>query len=236
MTPSSQPESPGSQAHRIASPKFLFLLTLGLIAGAGSILLLTKAGITLEDLKTLASRSIEWMGQYPLLAYAILVLSAGIPVPLSPVILVAAVLFTSRYGILASALICYSGMVLGMIWTYFLSAYALRNLFERILLRFANRFPEIPEHHRVKVAWAVRITPGIPWFLQNYFLGVSKVPFWPYLGVGMAVQAFFTPAFVIGGGALFEGKAVWFIAALLLLAAGTWFMRRQRKSNKESPL
>ena len=156
------------------------------------------------------------------------------PLPLSPFLLLAGALFTNRYGIPAAIALCYSAMVLSMIWTYFVSAYPMRKLFEKMVALFSDKFPEIPEAHKSKVAMIIRITPGIPFFLQNYFLGVSRVPFGKYLLISMLIQALYTPAFVVGGGAIFEGKAGLAIAAVSIFIILAIVLHWLRNRNPET--
>ena len=191
----------------IRNPKVIALLVFGLVVVAGSILFLRYTGYTKADILYLKDVTSDYISQYPLLAYFAVLITGGLPIPLSPVLILAAGIYTNLYGLPTALLLCYSAMALNMIWTYFVSAYPMRSLFESIIHRFATKLPEIPHHHKTKVALVIRITPGIPFFLQNYFLGVSRVPFGKYLIISLSIQAFYTSAFVIGGGAVFQGKA-----------------------------
>lgn len=223
----------------IRNPKVIALLILGFIAVVGSICFLRHAGYTTEDIGPLVDTTVAYISQYPILAYLAVLLAGGLPIPLSPVLILAAVLYTNRYGLPTALLLCYSAMVLNMIWTYFVSAYPMRSLFERIIRHFATKLPEIPEHHKTKVALVIRITPGIPFFLQNYFLGVSRVPFGKYLIISLSIQAFYTSAFVIGGGAIFEGKvglALTAIAIFILFGIFvSWLRSRNKIANEDTP-
>ena len=223
----------------IKSPRFLILAALCTILGIAAVIWFLQSGYTIETAKAELQRWLDIISAYPALAYLALLLTGGLPIPLSPVIIVVAVLFTNQYGLLPALLLCYSAMVLNMIWTYFVSAYPMRNLFEKLLETFSGKFPEIPDTHKSKVALIVRITPGFPFFLQNYFLGVSRVPFGKYLLISMGIQAFYTTGFVVGGGAIFEGKAGLAIMALCLLVIFgvivNWIRSRNKVSGEETP-
>ena len=222
-----------------SNPLILGFLIAGFFIVGGFTYWAYRAGYSINDLHSLIDQTINYISNYPVLAFLAVMIAGGLPIPLSPVLILAAVLFTNRYGLPAALLFCYSAMVLNMIWTYFLSAYPMRHLFERIIQLFAKKLPEIPEHHKAKVALIIRITPGIPFFLQNYFLGVSRVPFGKYLIISLSIQAFYTTAFVVGGGAIFEGKAGLAIAAVSLFVVFgiivSWIRSRNKTIVEETP-
>lgn len=226
-------------SHIYKSPKFILFLVGCLVCGMIGAMVLLRLGISVADVKALISGTIDYISQYPALVYLSLLLASGLPVPFSPFLILAGVTFTNLFGLPLALVICYSAIVLSMIWTYFVSAYPMRRLFERIIGAFASKFPEIPEEHQSKVALIIRITPGIPFFLQNYFLGVTRVPFVKYLVISMAIQAFYTTGFVVGGGALFEGKAGLAIAAasvLVILGIAIKWLRGKNKITQSASI
>lgn len=227
-----------SFSSQLKRPQTLLVLAVLITMAASGIYAMRVTGISPSDLKTLSDQIIESIADYPLLAFLAVLFVAGLPLPLSPFLVLAGALYTHRYGLPTALLLCYSAMVLGMVWTYFVSAYPLHSLCQRVVALFSRKLPEIPEEHKSKVALIIRITPGIPFFVQNYFLGVSKVPFWKYLFIGMAVQALYTPGFVIGGGAIFEGKLGLALGAIaLIIVMGiTIHWLRSRMANKLKPV
>ena len=63
-------------------------------------------------------------------------------------VITAGVLFSNRFGMPVAVVTCYSAMVLSMIWTYFVSAYPMRSVFEKVVGLFSSKFPEIPDEHK----------------------------------------------------------------------------------------
>ncbi len=218
----------------LKNPKVIILLIVMVIFGASGAYAMVVMGISPGDIKTFVNIVIERISDYPLLVYLSILIVGGLPLPLSPFLLLAGVLFTSRYGVVAALALCHSAMILNMVWTYFLSAYPMRKVFEKIVALFSNRFPEIPEEHKSKVAIIIRLTPGIPFFLQNYFLGVSRVPFGKYIVISVGIQLMYTTAFVVGGGAIFEGKAGLGIAAIFFFIIIGIVVQWLRKRNPET--
>jgi uncharacterized membrane protein YdjX (TVP38/TMEM64 family) len=74
-----------------------------------------------------------------------------------------------------------------------------------------------------------RITPGIPFFLQNYVLGLARVPFRTYFIVSLLAQTAWTFGFVISGGAIFEGNFGLAITGCCLLTVATLITQSVRK-------
>lgn len=216
----------------LRSRKFWLAMTGCAVAGVLGLMILHWMGVHPSHFKAWSLHTIEAMSDRPWALFAAVVIVGGIPLPLSPVILLAGVVFTERFGIATAVLICYAAMVISMVWTYFVAAYPLHRLCSKIIMRFADRLPEVPDHHKLKVALVVRITPGIPFFVQNYFLGFSRIPFVQYLWVSLLVQAFYTTGFVVSGGAIFEGKAGLAILGLAILVVASVIIQILRKRNR----
>jgi uncharacterized membrane protein YdjX (TVP38/TMEM64 family) len=77
------------------------------------------------------------------------------------------------------------------------------------------------------------VTPGTPFFIQNYLLGLAGVPFGKYVIVSCIVTWIYTAAFVLFGDALLQGKGkMAFIAGGLFVAAVVltqWLRKRYAK-------
>jgi len=218
----------------IKNPRFLIGIVILILLAACGVYAMIVTGISPADIKAAVNQIIEEISKYLVLVYLSVVIVGGLPLPLSPFLILAGVLFSNRFGMPVAVVTCYSAMVLSMIWTYFVSAYPMRSVFEKVVGLFSSKFPEIPDEHKSKVTLIIRITPGIPFFLQNYFLGVSRVPFGKYMLIGMSIHLLYTPAFVIGGGALFEGKAGLAIAAVSLLVIAGIVVHWLRNRNPET--
>ena len=71
----------------------------------------------------------------------------------------------------------------------------------------------------------VRITPGIPYFLQNWTLGLAGVKRMPFIILTVAIQMVYAAGFVILGRSAFEGRAGLAIGAVALLVFASIFAR-----------
>lgn len=67
----------------------------------------------------------------------------------------------------------------------------------------------------------LRITPGVPLFVQNYTLGLLGVPLLHSLVIALPICGLYTSGFVLTGGAIFKGHIGLIIAGFSLLAAAS---------------
>jgi uncharacterized membrane protein YdjX (TVP38/TMEM64 family) len=80
----------------------------------------------------------------------------------------------------------------------------------------------------------LRLTPGIPYALQNIALGIVGMRLRPYLMVSIPTTSMWTAGFVLTGGAIFEGRvglAITGITILCILIIATRMLPRRNKQN-----
>ncbi|HYD83513.1 MAG TPA: hypothetical protein VEA63_05660, partial [Opitutus sp.] len=91
------------------------------------------------------------------------------------------------------------------------------------------------------LAIVVRVTPGIPFFVQNYLLGLAGVPLGKYLLVSCIISWSYTVGFVVFGDALLHGKGKMALLAVSLLVAAaviTHWLRKhyaRKKAHRKPP-
>jgi uncharacterized membrane protein YdjX (TVP38/TMEM64 family) len=113
--------------------------------------------------------------------------------------------------------------------TYWLACHALRPLIERLVVRAGYRIPQIAKDEHVEVTLLVRITPGPPFFLQSYLLGLGRVAFPIYMVVSWLVSMAYGVGFVVFGDAIVHGKASMAIMGVSLLVAAAIIVHLVRK-------
>jgi uncharacterized membrane protein YdjX (TVP38/TMEM64 family) len=103
-------------------------------------------------------------------------------------------------GVIAVTLVA---IALNLALTYWLAHRAFRPLLERWVTRYGYRVPRVSADNALTVALLVRLTPGPPFFLQSYILGLAAVPFRLYMIVSwLAVLPWAVGAVVLGRGIL----------------------------------
>lgn len=99
-----------------------------------------------------------------------------------------------------------AAVMVNLLLTYWLADRALRPMVGRLLTCFDIRLPDLPAGGAWQLALIVRLTPGPPFWLQSYVLGLMRVPFVPYLVVSTGVMAGCIVALVCGGAAIAQGS------------------------------
>jgi len=122
------------------------------------------------------------------------------------------------------------GAVVGnLLLTYWLADHALRPLVSRLLNHFSFRLPESRGSTAWQMTLIVRLTPGPPYWVQSYLLGLIRVSLWPYLVISTLVMAGYIVALVYGGEAIANGNGRLAFAAVGGLVASVVLLQLLRK-------
>lgn len=137
--------------------------------------------------------------------------------PLMPFSLAAGPVFGPTMGAGAVIACAVSAVLVNVTLSYWLAARALRPLVARLAALLGYRLPV----NRAETAWQittiVRVAPGLPFFMQSYLLGLTRVPFGPYVTMSTLIPAAYLTAIILGGNALWEGRTGTLLIALGLL-------------------
>jgi uncharacterized membrane protein YdjX (TVP38/TMEM64 family) len=113
-------------------------------------------------------------------------------------------------------------------------AQRMRPLFERLLRRFRTELPDKSERRRgnLRFTLGVKLAPGVPTFVKQYFLGMSGISFGMYMAVTMLVSGAFVAAFVVIGESLLDHRpgrtAIALVALAALIGGLIWYQRRKK--------
>ncbi len=122
-----------------------------------------------------------------------------------------------------------TAVVFNLLLTYWLANRALRPLVHRLLAYFESRLPESPAGGAWQLTLIVRLTPGPPFWVQSYLLGLIRVPLVPYLVVSTSVIAGYIIALVFGGEAIAKGSGRLAFAAVGILVVSVVTLQLLRK-------
>jgi uncharacterized membrane protein YdjX (TVP38/TMEM64 family) len=150
-------------------------------------------------------------------------------VPALPFMVTAASAFGARLGMPGVLACAFAAMAANMALSYWLARFALRPWLTRLVARLGHRLPEVPPGDTTALIVLLRVTPGVPFFAQNYLLGLADVPPGKYLAVSCAAAWPITAAWIYFGEALQKGRGKYILLAVLLLVAltaGAWLVRR----------
>jgi uncharacterized membrane protein YdjX (TVP38/TMEM64 family) len=219
--------------HRYTMIGLFVLLVSGLLAGW----LAWKTGINLASLKEVWTVTQAYLTKNPWALFLALVILPGLPVPTSLLMLTAGVVWREQ-PVMACGL-CMLALALNFTWTYWLAAGPARRLVEKLLTATSLKIPELPHGDHLKLILVLRLTPGIPLFLQNYLLGFLRAPFYLYLPVSLLCTGIIGSGVILSGAGLADGNLKWAITGLSLIVLGGVFTHlvrgwlERRKKAKE---
>lgn len=196
-----------------------FAAFLGAVVGLG----LWRSGIGPDDLRRGWALGQDFLRDRPLWLFLALVVLPGFPVPNSALLFLAGVVW--RESPVEACLIALVAMLMNLTWTYWLAAGFGRRTMERVSGWLGFRIPEVHESNRLRVVLALKLTPGIPMFVQNYLCGFLRVPFRIYLLVSMACNGLIGIGFVLAGVGYGDGRLVPALAGLFLVILGALVIR-----------
>ena len=208
-----------------------------LVLSLGGVLALVGCwwlGVDLAMLKGYWIEIEQWLIQHPSALFWALVLLPGLPVPTSALLLAAGVVWRDRP--LAACLLCMLAMEMNMIWTYWLAAGPGRRLVERFLKSTGVRIPELPRGDHLRLILILRLTPGMPLFIQNYVLGFLRPPFRLYLPVSIVCNNIMSCGIVLSGAGLADGRMLPMLVGISLIALAVvlthvmriWLVKRRK--------
>jgi uncharacterized membrane protein YdjX (TVP38/TMEM64 family) len=106
---------------------------------------------------------------------------------LAAVLLVPGWIFTLTagllYGIGAGSVVAHAGSLFGAILAFLCGRYLIRDRVER-MLKNNRKFDAVDRaigRHGWKIVSLIRLSPVIPFFVQNYLYSVTCIRFWPYV-------------------------------------------------------
>jgi uncharacterized membrane protein YdjX (TVP38/TMEM64 family) len=206
--------------------KLLFKLGLaGAIAAAIALFLLKGVHIldVIDRVVALAS------GLGPWVFFTAMALLPAFGAPTLAFTLIAGSAFGTRMGMSAVVMAGMAATAVNLAITYWLARGILRKWVALLLERLGYKMPEVDRADITDLIVILRVTTGIPFFVQNYFLGLADAPVARYLIVSCILTLPQSAAFIVFGSALRHGRGGAIVAGLgviIALAAATQLLRR----------
>ncbi len=210
------------------------MLAGGVVAAALLLAAAWYSGMDLAQLKG-AWRALElWLMEHPGLLALALVILPGFPVPASALLVAAGIVWRDRPVV--ACLVCVLAFTLNMVWTYGLAAGPGRHLVARFLNSVTSlQIPDLPHGNHRRLILIMRLTPGMPFFFQNYLLGLLRPPFRLYLPLSILCNAPIVCGVVLSGAGIANGRLLPLLVGVALLvltvvlthSARRWLARRR---------
>lgn len=202
-------------------PDRVLLLKLALAAlGALGVLFLLARGVDVRGAIATGLEAVRGAG--PLAFFLAMALLPAVGAPMSVFALSAVPLFGPRFGTGPVVLLALAAITFNLSLAYTLANRWLRPLLAWVLERLGYRLPRAEQADVTDLIILLRVTPGVPFPVQNYLLGLAAVPFGRYLLLSCLITWPINTAFMLFGDALMHGKGrLAFISILALLALMT---------------
>jgi uncharacterized membrane protein YdjX (TVP38/TMEM64 family) len=140
------------------------------------------------------------------LFYAAMALLPSAGVPISLFTITAGEAFAPQMGMGVVIAITLVILAFNLALTYWLARYALRPLLIRLLNRYGYEVPRVTPQNALAVTLVMRLTPGVPYAIQGYVLGVAEVPFVLYMVVSWLAQMPWAIGCLVLGQGLLKGN------------------------------
>jgi uncharacterized membrane protein YdjX (TVP38/TMEM64 family) len=144
-------------------------------------------------------------------------------VPASIFVLSAVGLFGPQFGTAPTVLLAIGALTVNFCLAYGLARRGLRPMLTSIVTRLGYKLPEVESGDATDLMILVRVTPGVPFFMQNYLAGLAEIPFARYFVISAIIVWPLNAAVLLFGDALLHGKGklalISFLAVVALMTA-----------------
>lgn len=227
------------------APAVKKLPLLKLVVAAAVVLAVVGAVVLSNDPRALLAQGKEWYGQAmeavrragPLAFFSAMAIFPACGVPMLTFSLPVGLVFGPTLGMPMVVVWSLVAMTVNLSLTYVLARRGLRPVLEALVKRLGYKLPEVESGDVLDLIVILRVTPGIPFFVQNYLLGLAEVPAGRYFTVSCLIALPYCAAFVMFGEALMTGQGKLLLAllgVLVALVAGTHLVRRHYGAKRKN--
>lgn len=223
-----KPVSASSRRLRLAC-----LLAGGLFAGLAVWAWLHSQGYTVRESVDWALARVRSVGPVTFFTLMALVPAAGAPVTIFT--FTAGSVFAPTLGMPQVLLLTYASLGINLVFTYWLARWLLRPWMVRLCAWLGYGIPAVARENQRSLVVLLRITPGPPYALQNYLLGVAGIPFPTYFFTSWLLVSLDASLYILFGDAVVQGKGRWVAVAAGLfigLALAVKLLRSRLRAKK----
>ena len=168
--------------------------------------------------------------------FAVMSVLPAIGVPMTPLFILAGATFGPGMGLLGSL----AALAVNLTLCYWI-ANLMRPRFASLLRRFGYELPspEARKKNAVRFTLAVKLAPGVPAFVKNYWVGVSGVDFLVYFGLSMLTTGLYAAMLIVLGEAVVKhstGPAILIALVAVALGLGIRWWRGRKAEDADWPL
>ncbi len=221
--------SPAPAAKKLPVVKLALVAVIGLVG-----VVLVLRGVNLRDLVEQGLGLIRSAG--PWVYFSAMAIFPALGAPMLAFTIPAGEAFAAQMGLGGVIAATLTAIAINLMLTYWLARFALRPLLTGLLKRYGYSVPKVTPENRLIITLVVRLTPGTPYPLQGYILGLAEVPFRLFMIVSwLAVLPWAVGAIVLGRGVLngnFKTVVVG-VGVIIAAMAAVHFIRRRFLKQRE---
>lgn len=224
-------DMPAAPAQR--RPLLLKAALAGLVLLAGAVLVLR--GVDLRGLLATTLDLLRTAG--PVAFFGAMALLPAFGVPASVFVLSAVGIFGPQLGTTTAVLLSLGALTFNFCLAYALARRGLRPLLTALVTRLGYKLPEVESGDATDLMILLRVTPGVPFFVQNYLAGLAEIPFGRYFGISLLIVWPLNTAFLLFGDALLHGKgkiALLSLCAVIALMTLLHLVRRHYERRRKA--
>jgi len=131
----------------------------------------------------------------------------------------------------------FGAATVNILLTYWLARRVFRPRIARLVARFGYKLPVLDKADLTDLIVILRVTPGTPFCVQNYLLGLADAPFGRYMAISCTVMWAYVGAAIVFGDALLSGRggaAVFAIGLLAAIAAASHLVRHHMGKRRKA--
>jgi uncharacterized membrane protein YdjX (TVP38/TMEM64 family) len=194
-----------------------------------------------QDLMGLLQQLLQFLRTVgPLAFFLAMALLPAIGMPIAFFSLTAGSVFGPQLGMPTVLLLSLLAITVNITLSYWLANRALRPLLERVVKRLGYPLPTVDPRNATDLIVLLRVTPGLPFSVQNYLLGLAGVPIARYLLLSCLIALPLNAAVIVFGDGLLRGQGGMALMGLMLLLAAMaalhWVRRRYRRPFSGKPV
>jgi uncharacterized membrane protein YdjX (TVP38/TMEM64 family) len=172
------------------------------LAAVAALAYLLSRGVDFKALEDRIVGTVRGLG--PWAFFSAMAILPAFSVPLSLFTLTAGELFAPLMTLPGVIVAAFVAIGINMVLTYWLARYALRPLLSRVIARYGYTIPKITRANALSATLALRLTPGPPFFIQSYILGMAEIPFRLYIVTSLICQVPWGIGFIVLGKGVFN--------------------------------
>jgi uncharacterized membrane protein YdjX (TVP38/TMEM64 family) len=192
-------------------------------------------------------RGVDWRGPIergmaeirergPWVYFAAMTVLPAFGAPLAAFTIPAGEAFAGQMGMVGVVAATLFAIALNLALAYWLARYAMRPVLTRLVECFGYAVPRVTPKNALNVLLVVRLTPGVPYPVQCFVLGIAEMPFRLYMiGSWLAILPWALGAVILGKG-LFNGNygvAAIGVGVLVLTITAVQIVRRRYFRHEE---